>query len=150
MPNAGRHECLPHGFESMRTVFSSLLCASLLIHAMLGCCWHDMHDTAACDGSLASLAADDCCGHDYDAATNGHGHDAPCKGHPNCHGLCSYLPVQKTNFGKCFDHVLVDFAVDAHAACGSHVSAVSFAPGTCDFCPPLPVRLHLFHRILLI
>jgi hypothetical protein len=136
--------------ELMRTVFCSLLCASLLIHAVLGCCWHDMHDATACDGSLSSLAADACCVQDHDAATDGNGSHAPCKGHPNCHGLCHYLPVQKTNFGKCFDYVLIDFAVDAHATSGSHVSALSFAPGTCEFCPPPPIRLHLFHQILLI
>ena len=109
-----------------------------------------MHDAGACDGALASLAADACCDHDHDAATDGHGQHAPCKGHPNCHGLCSYLPVQKSSFGKCLDHVVIDFTVDAHATTGSHVSALSFAPGTCEFCPPPPVRLHLFHQILLI
>jgi hypothetical protein len=60
------------------------------------------------------------------------------------------LPVQKTTFAKCFDHVLIDFAVDTHAACGSYVSALSFTPETCEFCPSPPVRLHLFHQILLI
>lgn len=97
------------------------------------------------------MAADaDCC-HDHDGPTGGHESHAPCKGHPNCHGLCSYLPVQKTSFGKCLDHhVVIDFAVDAHAAAGSHVSALSFAPGTCEFCPAPPIRLHLFHQILLI
>src|SRR6476660_7209119 len=106
MPNASsaginRRLAIGYAIEPvMRTVFSSLLCASLLIHALLGCCWHDLHDTVACDGSLASLATDACCDHDHDAATDAHGHHAPCKGHPNCHGLCSYLPVQKSNFGK--------------------------------------------------
>src|SRR6185295_14472877 len=133
--------------EVMRAFFCSLLCASLLIHAVLGCCWHDMHDKGAWDGSLA---ADTCCDHDHDSATDGHGQHAPCKGHPNCHGLCSYLPVQKSSFGKCFDHVVIDFTVDAHATTCSHVSALSFAAGTCEFCLPPPVRLHLFHQILLI
>src|SRR6476646_8390677 len=105
----------------MRTVFSSLLCASLLIHAMLGCCWHDLHDAPAREASLPALAADANCCHDHDATTDGNAPHAPCKGHPNCHGLCSYLPVQKTSFGKCVDHVLIDFTVDAHAGCGSHV-----------------------------
>src|SRR5436189_2369883 len=102
MPNAGRQECLPHELMSlMRTVFSSLLCASLLIHAVLGCCWHDKHDEAGHNGATASAEADSCCDHDHDAATDGHGPHAPCKGHPNCHGLCNYLPVQKASVGKC-------------------------------------------------
>src|SRR4051812_915772 len=123
----------------MRTVFSTLLCASLLIHAVLGCCWHDMHDKDRGTGAVASVEADSCCDHDHDAATDGHGHHAPCKGHPNCHGLCNYLPVQKSSFGKCLDHVVIDFAVDAHASSGSQGSALSFAPGTCEFYPPLPI-----------
>src|SRR5215208_7375235 len=122
----------------MRTIFSSLLCFSLLIHAVLGCCWHDVHDAGAGGTTLASLAADACCDHEHDAPLDGHGPHAPCKGHPNCHGLCNYLPVQKTNFGKCLDHVLIDFVADAHAVTASHVSALSFAPGTCETCPLPP------------
>jgi hypothetical protein len=140
----------PRVTEQMRAISCTLLCFSLLIHAALGCCWHDMHDAAATGGSLASLSADaDCC-HEHNGATDGHGSHSPCKGHPNCHGLCHYLPVQKTSFGKCLDHVVIDFAVDSHVTSGTHVSALSFAPGTCEFCPPPPIRLHLFHQILLI
>jgi hypothetical protein len=133
----------------MRTVFCSLLCNSLLIHAVLGCCWHDAHDAAACDGSLPSLAADaDCC-HDGDSATDEHGPQVPCKGHPDCHGLCNYLPVQKTGFDNCLDHMVIDFAVDVPAASGSQISALSFAAGPSEYYPP-PIRLHLLHQILLI
>jgi hypothetical protein len=60
------------------------------------------------------------------------------------------LPVQKSSFGKCLDHVVIDFAVDANATPGSQVSALSFAPGTCEFSPRPPMRLHLFYQILLI
>jgi hypothetical protein len=129
----------------MRAFFSSLLCASLLIHAVLGCCCHDIHDAAADGGTLASLTAVDCC-HDHDGP---HGPHTPCKGHPNCHGLCHYLPVQKPNFDKCLGHVVIDFSSDAYATTGSQVFASSIAPGSCEFCGP-PVRLHLFHQILLI
>jgi hypothetical protein len=134
----------------MRTIFSSMLCSSLLIHAVLGCCWHDLHEESAGGSALASLAAEACCDHEHDAPADGHGPHAPCKGHPNCHGLCSYLPVQKMNFGKCLDHVQTDFSVEAHAACGSPISTLSFVPGTCQFGPSPPIRLHLFHQILLI
>src|SRR4051794_13157127 len=134
----------------MRTVFSSLLCASLLIHAVLGCCWHDLHDKNAGVGAVASIETDSCCDHDHNNATDGHGPQSPCKGHPNCHGLCNYLPVQKSSFGKCLDHVVIDFAVGELATTASHASDLSFAPGAYEFCPPPPIRLHLFHQILLI
>src|SRR5262245_26987191 len=100
----------------MRTAFSSLMCVLLLIHAVFGCCWHDKHDKEGGNGAVASLDADSCCDHDHDAACDGHGQHAPCKGHPNCHGLCHYLPVQKSIFDNCLDHMVIDFALDAHAA----------------------------------
>jgi hypothetical protein len=134
----------------MRAIFCNLLSASLLIHAMFGCCWHDAHEAVAGEASHATLALAECC-HDHDGATNGHGSHAPCKGHPNCHGLCSYLPAQKSETGKCLEHTLiVDFAIDAKAACDSQISALSFAPGINATCATQPVRLHLFHQILLI
>src|SRR5829696_7991467 len=96
----------------MRTIFSSLLCASLLIHAAPGCCWHDVHDAGACSGSQTTLATDvDCC-HDHDASPDGQESQVPCKGHPNCHGLCHYLPVQKTSFGKCILQAPIDNSDD--------------------------------------
>jgi hypothetical protein len=128
-----------------------LLSAALLIHAMFGCCWHDAHEAVAGEASHTAMAATDCGCHDHDDAADGHGSHAPCKGHPNCHGLCSYLPAQKSEIGKCLEHsLIVDFAIDAHAACGSQIAALSFAPGTNATCTPPPVRLHLFHQILLI
>lgn len=134
----------------MRSIFCNLLSAALLIHAMFGCCWHDAHEAVASEASHASLDGTDCC-RDHDGAADGHGSHAPCKGHPNCHGLCSYLPAQKSEIGKCLKHALiVDFAIDANAACGLQIAALSFAPGSHAASIATPVRLHLFHQILLI
>ncbi len=134
----------------MRGFFLSLLSVSLLVHAALGCCWHDEHSAGACDRSLVSFVSGSLCEHNHDAAADGHDSHHPCKGHSHCHGLCNYLPAQKTQIGKCQTHVLIDFAIDTKAACGSHVAALSITPGTQDFCPPPPIRLHLFYQILLI
>ena len=91
----------------------------------------------------APVAKLDCC-HGHDSTTDAHDTHAPCKGHPNCHGLCTYLPAQKTSFEKCLDHVVIDFAVDAQAAMRlAGVCHLAFAPGTCEFGPPPPLRLHL-------
>jgi len=149
MPTAGRQSASRVN-KPMRAISCTLLCSSLLIHAALGCCWHDKHDGDTCGGASGSLAEDAHSGHDHDGATNGHDSHAPCKGHPNCHGLCHYLPVQKTNFDKCLIHVPIDFTVDVQAMCGSQVATLPVAPGTCEFCAPPPIRLHLFHQILLI
>jgi len=136
----------------MRAIFCSLLSASLLIHALFGCCWHDLHNAGACGETPISLATEPACDHDHDhdAAPDGHGSHCPCKGQSHCHGLCNYLPAQKTHIGKSQVNVLIDFAVDAQATSGSHVAAASFAPGMCKFCPAPPMRLHLLHQILLI
>jgi hypothetical protein len=134
----------------MRAVFCNLLSAALLIHAMFGCCWHDAHEAVAGEAPDASFAVTDGC-HNHDRDADGHESHAPCKGHPNCHGLCNYLPAQKSDIGKCLEHALVvDFALDTNAACGSQVAAVFFAPGTTAASLTPPVRLHLFHQILLI
>jgi hypothetical protein len=135
----------------MRAAVCNLLSAALLIPAMSGCCWHDAHEAVAGETSHTSMAAAHRCCHDHDGDADGHGSPAPCKGHPNCHGLCSYLPAQKSEIGKCLEHVLiVDFAVDTRAACGPQVAAFSFIPGTNATSLTTPVRLHLFHQFLVI
>src|SRR3954447_6987906 len=84
----------------MRLIFSSLVAASLLIHALLGCCCDHAHDTSGCD-QLPLASATDCdCGHQHGDSANEHGSNGPCKGHSHCRGLCNYLPTQKTQNGK--------------------------------------------------
>ncbi len=138
----------------MRAASCTLLCLSLLIHAVLGCCWHDVHEAGTLGETAALAVGADCChkhcGHERDGAADGADSDAPCKNHPNCHGLCHYLPVQKSTFDQSQVWAPMDLAVDLPATCGTQLSAVSFAVGTCEFSPSPPVPLHLFHQILLI
>jgi hypothetical protein len=60
------------------------------------------------------------------------------------------LPVQKSQIDKCLKHALIDFTVDTNAEYGSQVVAVAFALGANATDATPPVRLHLFHQILLI
>lgn len=154
MPTVAEFKSASQVNDRMRTAASTLLCLSLLIHAMLGCCWHDMHEAGAAGDSSALAADSDCCHkhccHHRDSANDGADSDAPCKNHPNCHGLCHYLPVQKTALDKSLLSAPIDLAVDIQATCDTQATALTFALATCESSPPPPVPLHLFHQILLI
>lgn len=132
----------------MRTAFLILVTASLFIHAALGCCWHNTC-AAACDGSPVLAAAHGSCGSDHDGAPGEHHSHHPSKGHSHCHATCIYLPVQKTQVDKNQPHVAIDIV--ASAAIGhSQVAAQCFEQASRESAARLPVRLHLFHQILLI
>jgi hypothetical protein len=134
----------------MRPFFSFLVAASLLIHAMLGCCCHHAHAEADCDDSWPSLAAESDCCNDHANTPDGHTSDGPCKDHSHCRGLCNYLPVQKTQIGKGLSLVPSDVvAVDPVARVSQRADHI-FIARTCELAPEPPVRLHLFHQILLI
>jgi|SRR3954471_8736468 hypothetical protein len=124
----------------MRSVFSSFVAASLLIHAAIGCCWHHPHnDDTCCDDSQTSQS---------DHGQSGDHSHAPCKDH--CHGTCHYLPVQKTQLDRITIHTLLDFAAVVPAACEVPFAAQLRTGRTHLSAAEPPVRLHLFHQILLI
>jgi hypothetical protein len=132
----------------MRTVFLSLLSASLLVHAALGCCWNRTHGLSFGDAS-ALACAETGCDHEHDAAPDGHHSHGPCKSHSHCHGMCNYLPAQKSQVGKWQPQVTIELASHATPPSGWQVGARSFAVGMRASFPP-PLRLHLLHQILLI
>jgi hypothetical protein len=125
----------------MRAVFSSLVAASLLIHAAIGCCWHHPHndDDTCCDDSQT--------GSHHDSEQGGHSH-GPCKDH--CQGTCHYLPVQKSQVDKITVHSLLDFAAIVPATCEVPFASQLRASRTHESAAEPPVRLHLLHQILLI
>src|SRR5262245_46852980 len=131
----------------MQTVFQGLLSASLVLHAALGCCLNHVHDQSHDETPIA--LAEECCNHDHDSAPHGQHSQCPCKGHSHCHGLCNYLPGQKSLTGKWSPHLVIDFAIDSNVQSTLQVAALHSAPQTGDSNPP-PLRLHLLHQILLI
>jgi hypothetical protein len=134
----------------MRTAFFSLLVGSLLIHAACGCCWHHAHDEACGDDAAHALAADDDFGHHHSDMPASHGPHGPCKEQSHCHGLCNYLPAQKSQIDKIELDSSVDFALDVSAMGQSQFMArlVSRSANDLFYAPPL--RLHLAYQILLI
>lgn len=137
----------------MRIIFASLVAASLLIHAVIGCCWHHAQDEASCCNEVAAEQAVDagCCHHDHgDRSSQEHGQPshAPCKSH--CQGLCTYLPVQKSQLDHQQLQAALDFAIIAPATGDAQMAAgFCFARAHETSAEP-PLRLHLFYQILLI
>jgi len=133
----------------MRTVFSSLVAVSLLMHAALGCCWHHKHDQSCGEEHAAAQFCND----------GGHLHDdgcdhsqpihEPCSGQ-HCLGVCTYLPIQKTQLDDLKLHLPLDFAIIAPVVCNAQVVAVYASAGDCESVAGPPMRLHLWHQILLI
>jgi hypothetical protein len=125
----------------MHAVVSSLMAATLLVHAVLGCCWH-----SRCDQQQTKGAA--CCKHhehcqDQEPAK-------PCKCRVECHGVCTYLPTQKVQVDTPEVVVPFDFVATLSFAVGADLaSALREAVYLPDDIEP-PLRLHLAHQVLLI
>jgi hypothetical protein len=137
----------------MRIFFSNLVAVSLLLHALMGCCWHQDDTLQAGCGHLASgEIKGDCHHHDEccDEETGGPSSESPCDGHSHCHGVCTYLPVQKTQLDGGLLDAPLDFAVCLSAMCDAHVSMSFALVADHDTVAGPPVRLHLFHQLLLI
>lgn len=134
----------------MRTLFSSLLAASLLIHAAIGCCWHHAHESACGDESPLASAAEADYDHHHGDSADGHRSHGPCKDQSHCHGMCNYLPAQKSQIDKSRVHVALDFAASTKDVCRAQVAPLCVAEGSQEFCSRPPLRLHLFYQILLI
>jgi hypothetical protein len=134
----------------MRAAFSSLVSLSLLIHAVLGCCWHHAH-AGELLSSRASVADEpsDCCHHGAHPAE--HPAPGPCNDSPHCEGICSYLPAPKSLIDMPQLVAPSDFAAILPAATDATLSAMLAGDRVIDLDgikPPL--RLHLLHQHLLI
>ena len=133
----------------MRAAFSSLVSASLLVHALFGCCWH--HAQACAFFSAEPVAAEpgDCCHHG--AAPSEHQSPSPCDKGTHCEGGCTYLPAPKSQvemprFLSPSDFVaILPVGTDA-PFCAMRPAERSPKPHILE--PPL--RLHLLHQQLLI
>src|SRR4051812_35509587 len=123
----------------MRIILSSLLSVSLLIHAVLGCCWHHAHESDNCHGTPVSLVAAGDCDHDHGTTPDGHRSHKPCDRHSHCQATCNYLPVQKSRITDSQLHLSIDPAIVAVLVGGSEVTAQCRLAGTRDVCLHPPV-----------
>lgn len=141
------------GFRRPMHAFLSNLTASLLlIHAVLGCCWHHGHDCATCDGTAIPAAwLTPCCKHHQDACDERQEPAPPYKCQQECSGTCTYLPPQKTQL-DCSDIALpFDFAVLIPAMVDAQTaSAIPWERASDSGGVQSSVRRHLLHQVLLI
>jgi hypothetical protein len=135
--------------SNMRSFFSSLVAVSLLMHAALGCCWHQSHDESCGDEHAIVQCGHDGAHHNDDCDEHGQRNHEPCSGQ-HCHGVCNYLPIQKTQLDDLKLQLPLDFAINAPIACDIQVVVVQTSAGNCESVAGPPVRIHLLHQILLI
>jgi hypothetical protein len=137
--------------NSVNAITSSLMSVLLVIHAMLGCCWHHAH---ACVGQEASAQptahGSSCCQH-HDCPQRQEQPAAPCGCKIECQGVCIYLPTQKVLIDNSPLAVAFEFAAVDRTLDGSHVpTAISWEVASGAIASSPPLRLHLMHQILLI
>ena len=146
-----RNDALGYFGEIMRALFSSLLAAWMFVLAVSGWCCRPPFACAQTDSAPSASRAAECCkrcgreGHRESEPT------APCKGQSECHGICVYLPVQKTQLDTKPVLASFDFIATVPALGDSQIAAALSWEQICDplrFEPPL--RLHLVHQVLLI
>ena len=142
--------------EAMRAALANLTAASVLIHAILGCCWHHGHsctssDSTACvhdEHEHAEFAHDRTAGHDACPGESGE-HPTPHRHH--CHDrTCVATATNGPNYDS-----LIQLTVLGHAYVfefsqlttpqSAIDSVASISPAA-----TLPMRLHLFQGLLLI
>ncbi len=120
---------------------------------MFGCCWHHAHNELCCEPSASEQTADaGCCHHHPSGSDQQHGQPtkAPCNNPSHCRGLCTYLSVPKTQLDRVELHVPMDFAAIVPATGEAHRAALHYPERTHESAAGPPMRLHLFHQILLI
>ena len=138
----------------MRPIVTFIAATAFMLHFLWGCCAHHVHadDRAACLNP--AQAADHCHG--------GSGHESPdpcgqlpddtdsqCPGQhtSDCH--CIFMAVGKTAVAKAGFTAALPLAIAAASQLGSANSLAAAALDSGGLIK-LPVRIHLFHQVLLI
>jgi hypothetical protein len=137
----------------MRRLLSGLTAATLLVHALVGCCRHyEFCHTSGEPAECCESLADGCC-HDEHAADCHHDERpfAPCDCKLQCMKLCVSLPPEKTLVaaGKSAPYIAIVPNVSATAVIQPSAGAFRESIRTSRASEP-PLRLHLLHQIILV
>lgn len=148
--------------DMLRAAIAHFVAGMLMLHSVLGCCWHHAHACAHGDCAWSESTADDAHSHacsddshgdDCDAGCQSRGDESSRGNHSSleCPGACVYLPPEKAisaNHGP--EGVAGFVAIPAAMALWvlSPVDAREWISDSERIEPPL--RLHLLHQILLI
>ncbi len=135
----------------MSGLLSHLASVALLLHMLLGCCWHHAH---SCQHRLSMTPGgqrgDDCDegatgAHGLPAGQDHHGSDR-CQGSP-----CVFTAVERFTPATQAQFLDIAVAVAPAAETGTTLVAMFASPASPDLagpCPPL--RLHLVNQVLLL
>jgi len=137
----------------MHALLSNLTAVLLVIHAMIGCCHHPWCSDAECAAAAtASATPRDCCDHRGDSHDEPGQPSQPCNGEIECHGVCTYVPTQKTVIDASPADAACDFAAAIPSLLDSRLAAValSWDRACAPHDSPPSLRRHLLHQILLI
>ncbi len=137
----------------MRAIVTILTSSTLLVHALVGCCWHCEPTCGPCHvAAAASSSASGCCDHDHEGNNDrGHQPAVPCKCKLECKKVCISLPPEKILLDE--SHTVLPLESVATAAIVLSRSIAEAANGIVVSAPPeleAPLRLHLVYQILLI
>jgi len=139
----------------MQAIISNLMAVMLLIHAVIGCCWHHAHDCSKCDKVVAAAEPSNCsCNCHRKAEPRAPQSPCPQNGKGTCHSVCTYLSPQRASTEDLSAGQLGDVVVPLDMLVGAQfrnslASAAVDRPGN----PRLagqPVRVHLLNQVFLI
>jgi hypothetical protein len=150
-----RHH-FPTSATMLHGIAPNLTAVALLVHAVLGCCWHHAHccpHSLSCatdanlsgDGAAFEQGEHDCCCSRALAADDHHGGDG-CQGVP-----CRFVSVPSQTAPIAPPAKGHDVAASVTAVAAGEPAGALWGDnllGATGPCPPL--RIHLLHQVLLI
>lgn len=146
----------------MRALVSNLVALAMILHAVLGCCWHHAHETTS-PVSIAEVDAQPavtvkhCCCHSHQveelAQQDNHRSETDAPAEPcraPCGEKCQYVVVSRVQLDSPVAWHSFDLlpSVD-QPILSPGLTTLTFESGDASVDPP-PLRLHLLHQLLLI
>lgn len=137
----------------MHAFLSNLTAALLVIHAMIGCCHHHWHRDVECAAPATICATESpCCDHLGGLGDADEQPSPPCNGELECHGVCNYVPTEKTEIDASSVDATLDLAATIPSLLDGRLASttLSWDSALAPHDSPPPQRLHLLLQILLI
>ena len=136
----------------MRAIVSILTAATLFVEGTGGWCLHPPgHDEICGRAQAVAPECEGCCKfHERAADEGGQAPVGPCQGESECHGICIFVPAQKSHLDDPLSVTQYDAVVLATLVTDRPTVAPIGSPSGDPFDAESPVRLHLLHQLLLI
>jgi hypothetical protein len=139
----------------MHAVISIMMAVLLGVHALFGCCRYPGHSCKQYRCNQCSQSAHDahsqCCQQPGQGISHQERHQCPHRDRVECHGVCVYLPSQEMQMDCSQGAVPIDqFAILATSTDALYVGFSQWTISHGRLNSKLPLRLHLWHQILLI